>query len=158
MSGAVSPELIAQLQQAATDSASTNTGGAGATMYGAMVPGVPMGSEQAAMLSEQTGPFGLLGMGKTMESAATADGLSPMQQAGGKYGGGLLSGLGSDKTKQFALGMGATLMQPQKPVQPPQPRGGGGEVKGQTWLELSEQYRDEQERRRRLALLTRGGR
>lgn len=42
--------------------------------YGATLPGVGMGSEQAAMLAQQTGAFGAEGLALTADAAATAAG------------------------------------------------------------------------------------
>jgi hypothetical protein len=90
------------------------------------VPGA--GKEQTSMLAQQTGDFGAYGLGKTMEAASTAQGLSPLQQFAGQYGGkalGLLGGAGgnmADAKKAEMMKMGMGLLEPQQPQQPmPQP-------------------------------------
>jgi hypothetical protein len=91
--------------------------------YSSLLPGV--GAEQAAALAAQTGDFGLMGLGKTMEAAGSAQGLNPLQAmaskgAGGLLGGGMSAG-GAAGTKALMGQMGAGLMQPQQP--PPMPQG-----------------------------------
>jgi hypothetical protein len=83
------------------------------------VPGV--GSEQAGLLAQQTGDFGAYGLGKTMESAASADGLSAMQQAMGNYGGKAMEllGKGGDASQKFAKAQQVMgLLNPQQQRQP----------------------------------------
>jgi hypothetical protein len=91
--------------------------------YSALLPGV--GAEQAAALAAQTGDFGLMGLGKTMEAAGSAQGLNPLQAMAAKGAGGLLGGgasAGSAAGAKALMGqMGAGLMQPQQP--PPMPQG-----------------------------------
>ena len=93
-------------------------GGAGA--YGAAVPGVPQGSQQAAMLAAQTGEFGAQGLGKTIQAASMAEGLPWYQAAMGNMGGGLLSGGKSGAAAQrYAMNQGMKMMEPQQPMQVP---------------------------------------
>lgn len=115
---------------------------AGATLpaaaaYSAAVPAV--GAEQAAMLAAQTGDFGLMGLGKTMEAAAGAQGLNPMAAASARAAGTLLSaapyagsaaGASGAADKLAMANTGMNLMNPrsqQRPMAPPQMRTGGGQ-------------------------------
>jgi hypothetical protein len=54
--------------------AAGGTGGGGGLMSGlyGLLPGIPFGSEQAAMLASQTGTFGLPGLAATGNAAASA--------------------------------------------------------------------------------------
>lgn len=70
------------------------------------------------MLAAQTAEFGPYGLGKTMSSASGAQGLSPMQSMGGKYGGNMMSNLAGEKGQNLALKAGANMLQP--PQQQPQ--------------------------------------
>ena len=97
------------------------TEGLMAAAYGATVPGVSQGSAQAALLAEQTGPFGAYGLGKTMQAASGAEGLSTGQGLMGKYGGNFLSNIGGQKGQKFAMDQGLKMMQPEQPqMAPPQ--------------------------------------
>lgn len=84
------------------------------------VPGV--GSQQAGLLAQQTGDFGAYGLGKTMESAASAEGLSGFQQALGQYGGKAMSLLGKngpDAAKAYMKSQQMSgLLNPQQQQQP----------------------------------------
>lgn len=71
--------------------------------YGAMVPGLTVGSQQAAMLAAQTGEFGFAGLGATASSAGYAsgagasmgswvNGASGLWGAGAGIAGGMLGG------------------------------------------------------------------
>lgn len=103
--------------------ASVGSEGLMAAAYGATVPGVSQGSAQAAMLAEQTGQFGAYGLGKTMQAASGAEGLSTGQGLMGKYGGNFLSNMGGPKGQQFAMNQGLKMMQPEQPQHmPPPPR------------------------------------
>jgi hypothetical protein len=95
----------------------------GANAYGAAVPGVSQGSQQAAMLAAQTGEFGAHGLGKTMQAASIANELPAYQAAMANMGGGLLSGGKSGAaTQRYAMNQAMDMMQPQQPMQaPPQP-------------------------------------
>lgn len=90
----------------------------GAEAYGAAVPGVSQGSQQAAQLAAQTGEFGAYGLGKTMQAASTAENLGLMGQTAGRVGGNLLS---NPVAKQYAIKQAQGLMSPQQPQQPPPP-------------------------------------
>lgn len=92
-------------------------GGAGA--YGAATPGVTQGSQQAAMLAQQTGEFGMPGLLKTMEAAGSAQGLPMYEQAIGK-GAGLLSNM-KPAQQRYLMNQGMNLMQPQQPPEQPPP-------------------------------------
>jgi hypothetical protein len=93
--------------------------------YDTMVPGV--GSQQAAMLAEQTGPFGAEGLAKTMQAASKAEGMNPMSRMWGEYGGKALAnysrGSGNKLADQMAQKMGGGLLdggqQQPMPQQPP---------------------------------------
>jgi hypothetical protein len=89
--------------------------------YRALVPGV--NPEQAQMLAAQTGDFGPEGLGMTMQSAGTAQGLSPAQQALAKYGGNYLGANAgtSGKVGNLALQMGLKSLQPQQQQRPGSP-------------------------------------
>lgn len=94
----------------------------GASAYGAATPGVTQGGQQAAMLAAQTGEFGGYGLAKTMEAAASAQGLPWYSQAAGQ-GAGLLSGT-SPAQSRMMMNQGMSMMspQPQAPQAPPPPR------------------------------------
>ena len=130
-----------------------------ADLYGAAIPGLTAGSEQAAMLAAQTGEFGAPGLGSTMQAASGAEGLSPLESMAGKYGGNFMRNIGGNKfAKRFALNQAQGLLSPpqekpmpqrmpqgqQQPFEPVQmPYGGSGGPYGGL-LET------EEERRRRL--------
>lgn len=78
------------------------------SMYGAAIPAA--GTEQSDMLAAQTGDFGMYGLGKTMEAASGAEGLSPTQRNASKYAGKLLSAAGGDEGKAAAFLIGAGLL------------------------------------------------
>lgn len=107
------------------------TDGANSLAYQAAVPGV--GSQQAGLLAQQTGDFGAYGLGKTMEAAAGADGLSAWQQALGNYGGkaaSLAGKNGPDAAKAYMKSQQISgLMNPQQPQmqQPARPMQGQAE-------------------------------
>jgi hypothetical protein len=85
------------------------------------VPGA--GSEQAGLLAKQTGDFGAYGLGKTMEAAAGANGLNPVQQMLGQYAGksmGLLDQAGNAAAKVQKAQQVAGLLSPQQPQAAPQ--------------------------------------
>lgn len=91
--------------------------------YNALMPG--MGSEQAGLLAQQTGEFGLEGLGKTMQAASRAQGLSPGQATGSDALGGLLSKTGSMSPKEamnMKSGMDLLMPQQQQPQSAPPPR------------------------------------
>lgn len=94
----------------------------GAGAYGAATPGVSQGSQQAAMLAQQTGDFGAFGLGKTMQAASGAQGLNPLMANFANNAGGLLSGGKNGAfAKRMAFNQGMNLMQPQQPPMPPPP-------------------------------------
>lgn len=76
--------------------------------YGAAVPGVSMGSQQAAMLAEQTGAFGAQGLAATADAAAGAAGLGEAAAAAGAAeGAGLAAGAAGAST---ALGAAIPIL------------------------------------------------
>lgn len=94
----------------------------GAGAYGAAVPGVSQGSQQAAMLAAQTGEFGAHGLGATMQAASGAEGLGLMGQYGGQLGGNFLQNASGDMGRRYAMKQATGLMgEPQQPPPPPPP-------------------------------------
>ena len=120
LAGGATPALTAA--EIAALQSTIGTEGLMAAAYGAAVPGVSQGSAQAALLAEQTAPFGAYGLGKTMQAASGAEGLSTGQGLMGQYGGNLMSNLGGPRGQRLAMDQGLKMMQPEPQPQmvPPQ--------------------------------------
>ena len=83
----VDPVTATKLARTMVDKAAGSSLG-----YGAATPGVSMGSQQAAMLAEQTGAFGAEGLAAT---AAAAEGAAGAGAAGAGAGAGLAGAMGA---------------------------------------------------------------
>ncbi|NDG03609.1 MAG: hypothetical protein EB119_10575, partial [Synechococcaceae bacterium WBB_34_004] len=79
--------------------------------YGSL-PGMTMGSQQAAMLAAQTGEFGLPGLMATGQSATSAGAGGPLAKA--------LFSSGTPATARMGM-QGLSLMQQSAPQAPPPP-------------------------------------
>jgi hypothetical protein len=83
----VNPATAMRVAKMAVDKAASSSLG-----YGAATPGVSMGSQQAAMLAEQTGAFGAEGLASTAAAAEGATAAAAGAEAAGAAGAGLASG------------------------------------------------------------------
>ncbi len=95
----VSPTTATKLAKTMVDKAAGSALG-----YGAATPGVSMGSQQAAMLADQTGVFGAQGLKLTADAAATATGLG---EAGAATAAGLEAAGAAGAAGAGAAGAGA---------------------------------------------------
>jgi hypothetical protein len=115
--GAAAAAATAAEAAAAASAAQTAAAATGAAnpflsaAYGSL-PGMTMGSQQAAMLAAQTGEFGLPGLMATGQSATSAGAGGPLAKA--------LFSSGTPATARMGM-QGLSLMQQSAPQAPPPP-------------------------------------
>jgi hypothetical protein len=115
--GAAAAAATAAEAAAAASAAQTAAAATGASnpflsaAYGSL-PGMTMGSQQAAMLAAQTGEFGLPGLMATGQSATSAGAGGPLAKA--------LFSSGTPATARMGM-QGLSLMQQSAPQAPPPP-------------------------------------
>ena len=115
--GAAAAAATAAEAAAAASAAQTAAAATGAAnpflsaAYGSL-PGMTMGSQQAAMLAAQTGEFGLPGLMATGQSATSAGAGGPLAKA--------LFSSGTPTTARMGM-QGLSLMQQSAPQAPPPP-------------------------------------
>jgi len=115
--GAAAAAATAAEAAAAASAAQTAAAATGAAnpflsaAYGSL-PGMTMGSQQAAMLAAQTGEFGLPGLMATGQSATSAGAGGPLAKA--------LFSSGTPATARMGM-QGLSLMQQSAPQSPPPP-------------------------------------
>jgi hypothetical protein len=115
--GAAAAAATAAEAAAAASAAQTAAAATGAAnpflsaAYGSL-PGMTMGSQQAAMLAAQTGEFGLPGLMATGQSATSAGAGGPLAKA--------LFSSGTPATARIGM-QGLSLMQQSAPQAPPPP-------------------------------------